>query len=1084
MSVNVTFIDDPFDHSNWKIVENTEDLLDCIIAEYPDGWPKHARIYKGAVSEQTDCTPQDDKDIQTLKEAEGNYYVVNIPGFGIDTLLYVALAASVVAAVAFKPKIPNNTQRSQTSKSPNNSLTERTNTARPNGRIPDIFGTVRSTPDLITLPYTTYNPLGKEIENSLLCIGRGQHEIHDCKDGTTSIFEIDGATVNVWKPNQNIRTVAPYFQKGAWLNGPVLQLQRNDAVNGQTLKPGSQAMVQGNNDIQFLSPNIVQIAPSSFKTFNGVFNIGQSVDIANANAVDPLLYRSAQARVSAAYPNAVILDNPDNNYPTWLHVGDAFTIVSPDFPVTLFSGGVVYETTLNLKGRYIVSNLLLYEDTNAGSVWRLVVTFTDPQSVASDWQKTQFAIAASDVSLTFDVNDAANLYNLDGRYVVESINGQTMTLVNPVAVNPDWADVGPVSEPYLSPTIGNLDSFSWIGEFTADNPNTTEIIANIVATNGLYGDNGQLIYPLFLVVYLEYKPVDASGTATGPTVRGQYTLTTGQFEYTDAYGYSIRLSGLAPSRYKVRVARQTPKLDFIPDNNFVDEIKWKDFYYGVAASITDYGNVTIVRSETVGTEGALSLKERRLNLLVTRQINLRVSGTTFTPDLYSTNRSDEILAFVALDPKLGARDISELDVDNVYDTIMEANDYFGFQAPIEFCYTFDSQMTFEDTWQTAANAVFCQAYRRGSTLRLTFEGRTNDSTILFNHRNKIPGSETRTERFGPAQDFDGVALTWVSPEDDAIVTKYIPADRSAKKEKKVETIGVRNEYQAYIHAWRYYQKQIYQNSTVSFTATEESELTVISDRILVADNTRPDTQDGEIVNALGLILIGSQEVSFDPAKNYTIFLQMYDGTVQALDCFGVSGNPNGIAISQPPRFPLVFGDDRYAKTTYVIIENNDPRQSAYLLTDRNSNDNNTSEVTAINYDARYYEHDNDLFPPIERGIYLSSRPYVSELSDAMAPTVTIGIHASPTVEVSDKWDQELTIGVQIISVGPRTIESSDKWDQEVGISALTLKNDPATSAKDAMGPTVNIGLHLVPVIYYTNGKDAMAPTINIGIALT
>lgn len=96
-----------------------------------------------------------------------------------------------------------------------------------------------------------------------------------------------------------------------------------------------------------------------------------------------------------------------------------------------------------------------------------------------------------------------------------------------------------------------------------------------------------------------------------------------------------------------------------------------------------------------------------------------------------------------------------------------------------------------------ADAVFCKAYRRGSSIKLTFEKETDSSVMLFNHRNKLPGSETRTATFGYINDNDGVELDYISPEDDAKVTYYVPADQSAVNPKKLDTIGVRSKVHAH-----------------------------------------------------------------------------------------------------------------------------------------------------------------------------------------------------------------------------------------------------------------------------------------------
>lgn len=1086
MSVTVTLIDDPLDSTNWLVVDAIPDLLDFLIAQY-GSWPQHARLYKGAVSQQTDVTPQDEKDILALKDAEGQFYVVNYPGFGIDTLFYVALAATVVAAFVFKPKIPNNTQRTQSAKSPNNELSARTNSARPNGRIPDIFGTVRSTPDLIILPYTTFEN-DKEVENSLMCIGRGQHEIHDCRDDTTSVFEIEGTDINMWQPYKNLLYDAPYFQKGALLNHPILQLSRNGAVNGQTMKGSRNKTIVGENDIQFYTPNGLRFALGTLKQFEGIFLPGETITISNAIVVDESQYRFRPGTLAdlTEYPSSFMFDNDSSTPPPEFAIGNILTIVEPpEFATTIFTTGFL-PFNPDLRGSYTISAItMLY--TPMDGRWYTIVTLDNPAAVVAAWDiLNQYYVKCEPYTIKYDINNSAYMYKLDGDYTVEAVFGREMTLVNPVAVNPEWALVG-TNDPFISPTISDLDAYDWIGEFTADNPLTTELIINFVALNGLYGDDGVRIYPLFILMYIEYYPIDAAGTPTGPVVRFEQVVGSPTFENTDSKGATAHIT-VPPSRYKVRAARQTPILEKIFEGHqIVDEIKWKDFYFGsrVSPENSNYGNVTIVRSRAVATAGALSLKERKLNTLVTRQINLRIPDTsTFTPTLHSTRNVDEILAFVTLDPKIGGRPVGDLDLDNIYGQVEDARNYFGFNAPLEFCYTFDDEMTFEDTFSVIAEAVFCTSYRQGNRLKIKFERRTPDSTLLFNHRNKVPRSETRTVSFGPSDEFDGVALNWVSPVDDAIVTQYIPADRTARKERKVDTIGVRNEYQAYIHAWRYYQKQMLQSTTTKFSATEEAQLCVVKDRILVADNTRARTMDGEVVRAEGLLLLTSSVLNMDPAKQYTISLQLYDGTVQMMTCGPVPGDDHAVSLAVAPRAPLVFDDDRYAKTTYSIVESNSPRPQAFLLTDRESDDGSVSQLTAINYDDGYYAHDNDLFPPIEHVLYLSSRPYVSELADAITPFATLSIHANPTPQFADATTHEISVDSVILTpIVVEHVDFADATTHEISADTVLLAVQPLLSPEDALDPTLTLGIDLATTIF-TNAKDALTPTVTLGITKT
>jgi hypothetical protein len=230
--------------------------------------------------------------------------------------------------------------------------------------------------------------------------------------------------------------------------------------------------------------------------------------------------------------------------------------------------------------------------------------------------------------------------------------------------------------------------------------------------------------------------------------------------------------------------------------------------------------------------------------------------------------------------------------------------------------------------------------------------------LIFNHRNKLPDSESRQISFGYVNDNDGVNYDYVDDNDDAIVTYYIPEDQSAVNPKKVESVGVRNKLQAYFHANRLWNKIKHQRIATEFTATAEADILLKQDRVLVADNTRQGTQDGEVVSQDGLELTLSQDITFEVGQTYTIFLQHNDATVQSIAITAGSVS-NKVLLATPPAIPLSLDDANYAKATYIIVGSDDSREQAFLIEEKNPQDNFTFNIRALNYDDRYYANDSD-----------------------------------------------------------------------------------------------------------------------------
>jgi hypothetical protein len=327
-----------------------------------------------------------------------------------------------------------------------------------------------------------------------------------------------------------------------------------------------------------------------------------------------------------------------------------------------------------------------------------------------------------------------------------------------------------------------------------------------------------------------------------------------------------------------------------------------------------------------------------------------------------------ILIAMALDPYIGNRQTSEVDFDGILAAIgpSGANQaYFGTELCSEFCYSFDdSKVSFEEMALDVGTAAFATIYRRGNVISAFFEKKTENSTILFNHRNKIPDSEVRTVSFGMPEDADGIQLDYIDPnapnqpDIDVTTTLYWPTDKSAINPKKITTIGIRNNVQAYMLGWRLFNKLRYQKTAVQFDATQEAALSIISERILVADNTRPETQDGEVIGQVSLEIELSQPVVFVGGRTYTIFLQHYDETVETIGITAGSTDRK-VVLATAPLVPLVLNPKKFALTTYQIVDDSITRQSAFLLSEKEPKDGMVYSLKAGNYDDRFYDKDQD-----------------------------------------------------------------------------------------------------------------------------
>jgi hypothetical protein len=576
---------------------------------------------------------------------------------------------------------------------------------------------------------------------------------------------------------------------------------------------------------------------------------------------------------------------------------------------------------------------------------------------------------------------------LDGVYKILAVTTNTITLANTATVNPNWNIIatfsGSQSTFYHTFSI-NTTGEKWVGPFILNVIDLSEVWANFVAENGLYYiDTHGNQKPLTVTLELGVTAIDATNTPIGDEIVGTINIV-GTSHDRNVRGATLKMGLPTVGAVSVR-ARRITQLFIDSRDTFSQEIKWRDLFAVSPVAATDFGDITTVLAITAQTPDALSIKSRKINLLVTRNLPTWINRTApgvpqFSTTLHPTNCAADIICAMALDPSIGRRVLAELNVPEIYQVADNGHlggehvngdivTYFGTFLMTEFCYTFDdSKVSFEESLANIAQAINCVAYRSGSQIGLSFEKQTANSKLLFNHRNKIPDSETRTVSFGVLNDNDGIQYDYIDPNApnypnvDTTMTLYFPADQSAINPKIIKSIGVRNYVQAWTNASRLYQKLLHTNCQTEFEATQEAALCVLQDRVLVADNTRTETQDGEILGQTGLTITTSQDVTFG-AGTYTVFLQHYDGTVEAMAVTAGTDN-RSMVLSAAPALPLVTDRSMFAVTTYLLVNNADvgatKRALAFLISDKQPQTSNTFKLTATNYTDLFYSHDQDL----------------------------------------------------------------------------------------------------------------------------
>jgi hypothetical protein len=961
MLKEITIARDPLDPSSWERFE-VEDICAFLLEQFSQ-FPDHAHIYHNEVSQVSDVTPKSPEDIEALQKLEGRFFVVVYSGYvALPYIFAVLLAAAsyfLAPSAPALPLIPQAALRNSQTPSPNNELSDRTNRARVNGRIPDIFGTGRSTPDIIAAPYKIFEN-NREVEFAYMCIGRGEYEVSDIRDGETLCSNIPGVSIEVYEPYTSPNSGdAPSTLIGTAINRKITATRRSNSVNGQVLRPPNVFTLVGAHNISFVPPNVIRSTTDI--DFTKGFVDGDTLTITSASL-------AAGGTIILTALGVGVL-NPSLGFGG---LGFFYNTTNPLLPVEFVAGATISIAcvdTLNnfsgsgdgLTGTYTITGAAIGPvDETATGVYIVYVFLDDPDAHAdttgfNSWS-TEWPI---DVFIfTITGTNPSGSFNLDGDYTVISVTANEIVLDNPSSVSGDWLTLATGGTPYISPTLA-ANGEKWVGPFVLEDTELTTVYSNFVASNGLYMDNGTAQFAVSVSLQIELEPINLDGTSRGTAERFIFVMGGSAFNKETSAMTGVASPINFTGRCNVR-ARRASETNTSFTGQVIDEVRWRDCYSVAPVTKTDFGNITTIWAKTFATASALAVKERKLNCLATRKVPQRNSSTTFDDTLVASDDAADILCAVCRDHYIGNRSVSELDVQNIYDTADAVEAYFGHANARKFCYTFDSDnISFEETVSAIASALFCVAYRRGNVIKLSFEKATTDSTLLFNHRNKLPGSEKRSISFGFNGDYDGIEFTYQNPDDDSLISIFLPEGTPTTNQKKIESIGIRNHLQAYFLAWRAWNKLRYQNTTIEFDATQESDIAVLNDRVLVTDGTRPNVQDGEVkaVNTLELTL--SQVVNLTVYASYVIFLQLSDGSVESIAITAGSA-ANKVVLAIAPTLPLVVDVEGFANTTYVIVGNTEQQQTAFLIAERTPQGNKTSTVRAVNYDARYYANDLDL----------------------------------------------------------------------------------------------------------------------------
>ena len=896
----------------------------------------------------------------------GRYFAVIQPAdvspWTIAALVLMAL--STVASIIFKPKAPSVASRNMAQSSSNNALAGRSNQARPGERVPDIFGTVRSYPDLIGGEAWVEFIDNQEVEKFIGCIGNGHFHIHDNKvmDDITPLSQMPNAAAEFFGPGQRVNTDEPFFRVGPEITEDYVSVKRSNGFDGPTLRPPDDESFTGDGNTVFVYPNKVE-APDNF---GDRFYPGDTIVISNAVQYN----QTSRRQRSYLHDNVSLLfDFVDNNQVAEYANAMSLQLENPAVFVvnTTDAAGNTNTESYDLSGHYDIVSAEKIEITNVFGITRAFcrVILSNPGAVNSTWNRiplnTEGRISADFTHTLYQ----SSLYDFNGEYYIAGVGDGYMYLTDPETVSSSWTALstapGQKSAP-MSPTL-QTTGLRWTPHVVLGMNDRTHIYANLVAPSGSFSDDGKNQRRFDVECIARVMPIDENDSPIEGEAEDFSVTVVGSASTRDMRGVTLKAATAVQGRCAVKFARVTTKTAG-HKGTIIADVKLRDVYEASPLHDDAFRETTRVKVRIPSTSASLAVKDRKFNTLVTRKLRRHLGNGLFSEEEDTpTSNCADIFCAAALDPFIGRCAPDELDYENIYGVLGpggEVETYFGTPLCAEFCYTFDSfDLSDQDSLDMIVKVAGCIIYRHGAIIRVHFERQTECSTLLFCHRNKAPGSEKRTTTTGKKDMKDGVRLKYTSPDDGSEATIVLPEGSSPQNAEEVDFPAVRNHVQAKMLAWRIWNKQQYARIECEFTGMPEANLLLPGYRILNCDNTRPDTQDGEVTGQDGLTVYTSQSIRMEDGKEYFAHLQLPDGTVEQIEVLPGPAS-RSFRLTRPTRLALETRTEAYTRAMYVVVEGKDIRLARpFLVTDINPQEDTTAVVRAMNYDDRYYEHDFD-----------------------------------------------------------------------------------------------------------------------------
>ena len=852
---------------------------------------------------------------------------------GTLDLLAIAIISFVVSAgVAYymASRIGDMTppdSASRTQGSATNSFGQRTNEPAVGKRIDDIWGIVNNhTPRLMSVPLREFVD-NKEVEKFAVYVSQGKVDIPNVRDGSTNFSRLTGAKFNAWWPDSNPNhptNTAPVdeFTIGGLINEPIYIVKESEELEATELLPPNDLEISGN--------------PNWLVTSNGTT---ATITLSNQPDIDVDLRDHFTIGEDASLIDCTVITSTIITQ-LWKSVGASgsesadFTIITGTEPI---SG--LYEVTDVTEGSFTVDVF--------GAGWG---SYTDKPLLRRSWTfATQTQPAVVRTTTNSSINDFT--WYDDSELTDQVIN---------ISAFENFPSVGQVLNNTTPPIF--VDAEDDIMQF------------NFVSDQGFYKIVEGNEKSINANVEIIYQYLDSDGNVSN-TLFDQVPYSTNSKSKTKQAAITY-ISSRSTGDYGVLVScRRTTDRDKSSNVSNVDKITWRDFYTKTNMPDQDYGNITMAQIELPFSQVAKSVKERRLNMNVGRYITPYIGNGSFGAEEVNNNVAETSIA-LALDSLNGRLSLKDIDADLLLSVQQQLIDYYGNPDFVKVGYDFDStSMRFQEQFHLLWNAVTCKAYGQGAKYKAYPDIRRDESSKQFTHRNKIVGTDTRKRTYRVQN--DGVEVSYRSNETGEFETIILHVNgQSSNNRIEMELSGAISEIQAQVRAHRELNMLKYQKVSFSFEGDGVARLTVPSERIDNVDLTRvvsrPDNENvydiyaGFVTQTFldsesNLVAELSDPVYFTEGETHSIRFTDTEGELlESITC--TEGDTEyHVVLAQSPSKDIYTGYEM-EKTNFTFAADNSRLALPMLVVDTEASERDniqTRILSGINYDARYYQNDQD-----------------------------------------------------------------------------------------------------------------------------